>query len=456
MSSESNSRGGVLIGRGRTHSRVAIIGRPNVGKSTLFNILTESRKAVVKDQPGVTRDILIEPAEIWGKKFDVIDTGGLTEATDTYSVLIREQVVEFLKSVDLLICVMDGRVGLVPEDRDIIRIAIETGMPFVLVANKIDSVTNIDTAAAEFYEFGVDVIATSFERRYGIAELSEWITSHIGNSDNTLREGLTIAIVGKPNVGKSSLVNRLLGENRQMVSDVAGTTVDAVDTELQWNGKKYILIDTAGLRKKEKREEDVEIISAFKSRDAIRRADLVLLMVDGSQGPTTQDAKILEEILRLHKAVILVANKIDVSEKEIPAFRQWFRDKATDELHFFEEILISFISAKTGRGINELFAAMDDVERKLNIDISTSDLNDFFMSAIRQAPSPVYGTQNVKFYYLTQTQQVPPAFIAFANHPEGVTPSYRRFLAKRMQERFGLQGVPIRIFIMKSRKAARE
>jgi GTPase len=456
MSSESNSRGGVLTGRGRTHSRVAIIGRPNVGKSTLYNILTESRKAVVKDQPGVTRDILIEPAEIWGKKFDVIDTGGLTEATDTYSVLIRQQVVEFLQSVDLLICVMDGRVGLVPEDRDIIRIAIETGKPFVLVANKIDSITNIDTAAAEFYEFGVDVIATSFERRYGIAELSEWITSHIAESDNTLREGLTIAIVGKPNVGKSSLVNRLLGENRQMVSDVAGTTVDAVDTELQWNGKKYILIDTAGLRKKEKREEDVEIIAAFKSRDAIRRADLVLLMVDGSQGPTTQDAKILEEILRLHKAVILVANKIDVSEKEIPAFRQWFRDKATDELHFFEDILISFISAKTGRGINELFQTMDEVEQKLNIDISTSDLNDFFMSAIRQAPSPVYGTQNVKFYYLTQTQQVPPAFIAFANHPDGVTPSYRRFLAKRIQERFGLKGVPIRIFIMKSRKALRE
>ncbi len=456
MSSESSSRGGVLIGRGRTHSRVAIIGRPNVGKSTLYNILTESRKAVVKDQPGVTRDILIEPAEIWGKKFDVIDTGGLTEATDTYSVLIREQVVEFLKSVDLLICVMDGRVGLVPEDRDIIRIAIETGKPYVLVANKIDSITNIDTAAAEFYEFGVDVIAASFERRYGIAELSEWITSHIAESDNTLREGLTIAIVGKPNVGKSSLVNRLLGENRQMVSDIAGTTVDAVDTELQWNGKKYILIDTAGLRKKEKREEDVEIIAAFKSRDAIRRCDLVLLMVDGSMGPTTQDAKILEEILRLHKAVILVANKIDVSEKEIADFRQWFRDKATDELHFFEDILISFISAKTGKGINELFETMSDVERKLNIDISTSDLNDFFMSAIRQAPSPVWGTQNVKFYYLTQTQQVPPAFIAFANHPDGVTPSYRRFLAKRIQERFGLRGVPIRIFIMKSRKSVRE
>ena len=456
MSSESSSQGGVLLGRGRTHSRVAIIGRPNVGKSTLFNILTESRKAVVKNQPGVTRDILIEPGEIWGKKFDVIDTGGLTEASDLYSQLIREQVVEFLQSVDLLICVMDGRAGLIPEDRDIIRIAKETGKPFVLVVNKVDSVINIDTAAADFHEFGVDVIVTSFERRLGISELAEWITSHIGVSDNTVREGLTIAIVGKPNVGKSSLVNRLLGENRQLVSDVAGTTVDAVDTELLRNGKKYILVDTAGLRRKEKREEDVEIISAFKSRDAIRRADLVLLMVDGSLGAVTQDAKILEEILRMHKAVILVANKIDVSEKEIPSFRQWFRDKATDEMHFFEEILISFISAKTGKGIPELFDMIDEVEQKLNIDISTSDLNDFFMTAIRQAPAPVYGTQNVKFYYLTQTQQVPPAFIAFANHPEGVTPSYRRFLAKRMQERFGLRGIPIRIFVMKSRRGSGE
>lgn len=436
----------------RNETRVAIIGRPNVGKSTLFNILTETRKAVVKDQPGVTRDIQIEPAEIWGSKFDLIDTGGLTEATDTFSQMIRAQVVEFLQSVDLLLVVMDGRAGLMPEDRDVVRIAKETGKPFVLVVNKVDSVTGIDEAAAEFFEFGVDVLTTSFERRLGVAELCEWIVARLKKNENTVREGLTLAIVGKPNVGKSSLVNELLGENRQLVSDIAGTTIDAVDTQLIRDGKKYVLIDTAGLRKQAKREEDVEIISAFKTKDAIRRADIVLLMVDGTEGPSVQDAKILEEILNRHKGVILVANKIDLGERQIPMFRRWFKERATDELHFFETIPMAFISAKTGRGINELFDLIDEIERKLNAEIPTGDLNDFFMSVIRQAPAPVYGTKDVKFYYLTQTHQVPPSFIAFANHPDGVTPAYRRFLAKRLVEKFDLVGVPIRIFVMKSRK----
>lgn len=436
----------------RNETRVAIIGRPNVGKSTLFNILTETRRAVVKNQPGVTRDIQIEPAEIWGTKFDLIDTGGLTEASDTFSQMIREQVVEFLKSVDLLIVVMDGRAGLMPEDRDVIRIANETGKKFVLIVNKVDSVTHIDETAAEFYEFGENVLTASFERRLGIAELCEWIVAHVKKDENTVREGLTLAIVGKPNVGKSSLVNRLLGENRQLVSEIAGTTVDAVDTQLVHNDRKYILVDTAGLRKQAKREEDVEIISAFKSRDAIRRADIVLLMVDGTEGPSTQDAKILEEILKHHKGVILVANKIDVSEKQIPMFRKWFKERATDELHFFETIPMAFISAKTGKGIDELFALIDEIERKLNADIPTGALNDFFTNVIRQAPAPVYGTKDVKFYYLTQTHQVPPSFIAFANFPDGVTPSYRRFLSKRLADHFDLVGVPIRIFVMKSRK----
>ncbi len=436
----------------RNETRVAIIGRPNVGKSTLFNVLTETRKAVVKNQPGVTRDIQLEPAEIWGTKFDLIDTGGLTEATDTFSQMIREQVVEFLRSVDLLIVVMDGRAGLMPEDRDVIRIAKETGKTFALVVNKVDSVAGVDEAAAEFYEFGEDVLTASFERRLGVAELCEWIVSNVKKDEHTVREGLTLAIVGKPNVGKSSLVNRLLGENRQLVSDIAGTTVDSVDTQLVHDGRKYVLIDTAGLRRQAKREEDVEIISAFKTKESIRRADIVLLMVDGVEGPSTQDAKILEEILAHHKGVILVANKIDVGEKRIPMFRQWFKDRATDELHFFETIPMAFISAKTGKGIDSLFGLIDEIEGKLNADVPTGELNDFFMSVIRQAPSPVYGTKDVKFYYLTQTHQVPPSFIAFANHPEGVTPAYRRFLAKRLAEKFDLVGVPIRIFVMRSRK----
>lgn len=435
--------------RNENISRVAIIGRPNVGKSTLFNYLTESRKAVVKDQPGVTRDILIEPAEIWGTKFDVIDTGGLTEAADTFSQMIREQVVEFLQSVDYLIVVMDGRAGLIPEDRDIIKIANQTGKPFLLVINKVDSVKDFETAKAEFYEFGVDVVSASIEHRHGMDQILEWIVEKVKHNAHTVREGMTVAIVGKPNVGKSSLVNRLLGEKRLLVSPIAGTTVDAVDTEFVYNGKKFIFVDTAGLRRSSKREEDIEIISAFKSHDAIHRADLVLLMVDGTEGPSSQDLKILDVIMGQHKAVVLVANKIDLGERQIPSFRTWFKERTEDEVHFFPDIPIVFLSAKTGRGIDDLFKKIFEIEEKLAMRIPTRELNNFFMDVIRQAPAPVYATKDVKFYYLTQTHQVPPAFIAFANAPDGVTPAYRRFLAKRIQAQWGLDGVPIRIFVMR-------
>jgi GTP-binding protein len=447
-SARSESLRAIPAGAGA--SRVAIIGRPNVGKSTLFNYLTGSRKAVVRDQPGVTRDILIEPADLWGAKFDVIDTGGLTEAKDAFSPLIRAHVIAFLREADLLIVVFDGRAGLVPEDRDVVRVAKESGKPFLLVANKVDRIQDIDIAAADFYEFGAHVVAASFERRYGMDEVLEWISERVRRELHTLRDGLAIALVGKPNVGKSSLCNQLLGEARHLVSSVAGTTVDSVDTELVHNGKKYVLIDTAGLRRPARREQDVEIISAFKSQEAIRRSDLVLLLVDGREGPTDQDAKILASCLEAHKAVLLVANKADLGEAEVPAFRKTFRELVARQFHFFPDIQIAFISALTGKGLQGLFSAIEDMERKIRFRVSTRELNDFFMRAIRQAPAPVFGTRDVKFYYLVQTRQAPPAFIAFANYPEGVSPSYRRFLAKRIQEEWGLAGVPIRIFAMKS------
>ena len=432
----------------RETSRIAIIGRPNVGKSTLFNYLTDSRKAVVKNQPGVTRDILIEPGEIWGHKFDVIDTGGLTEATDLFSQLIREQVVDFLRSVDHLIVVMDGRLGVHAEDRDIIRVAKEAGKPFLLVINKVDSVHTQDMAKAEFYEFGVDMVAASFEQRYGMDEVLEWIASQVQRTENTVREGLTLAMIGKPNVGKSSLCNRLLGEKRLLVSPVAGTTTDSVDTELVYEGRKFVLVDTAGLRRSARRDEDLEIISAFKTRDAIRRADVTLLVVDGNEGPTSQDARMLEQILKAHRAVILVANKVDTAEENIEEFRTWFRAKVAKEFHFFPDIKIVFTSAITGKGLKDLFDTIVHVEDKITMRISTRKLNDFFFNTIRQAPAPVWGVQNVKFYYLTQTNQQPPAFIAFANHADGVSASYRRFISKNLQKEFGLEGIPIRIFVM--------
>lgn len=435
----------------RDLKKVAIVGRPNVGKSTLFNILTDTRKAVVKNQKGVTRDIQVESAEVWGKHFDLIDTGGLTESKDVFSKLIREQVIEFLETVDLILLVVDGREGLLPEDRDVVRIVKETGKPFCILVNKIDRAHEADLLLAEFYEFGADLIPTSFEQRGNLGKLLEWLDQHLEAREDQLTEGLTISVVGKPNAGKSSLINQLLGENRMLVSDIAGTTVDAVDTPFHYKDKKYILIDTAGLRKSAKREEDIEIIAAFKSHDSIRRADVVCLVIDALIGPTDQDARILQSILEGHKGVLLLANKIDEAEKEIPEFREKFRQQCHEVFHFYTDLPIVFLSAKTGKGMKDLLDGIDWMNEKLHRRISTKDLNDFFFETIRLAPAPVFGVTNVKFYYLTQTQQVPPSFIAFANHPDGVDNSYRRFLIKNLKERFDLWGIPIRIFVMKSR-----
>lgn len=446
MSSSENSSVQLLS------SKVAIIGRPNVGKSTLFNILTDSRKSVVKDQAGVTRDIIIEPAEIWGKKFDLIDTGGVTESQDLFSKLIKEQVSDFLHSVDYIIAVMDGRAGLVPEDRDIIKLAKQTGRPMLLVINKVDKSHEDDIAKADFHEFGLDVTAASFEQRRGVAEIMEWIHGIIPEQQEIKKEGFNVAMVGKPNVGKSSLCNSLLGVNRMLVSDIAGTTVDSVDSPFIYNDEKYILVDTAGLRRQSRREEDIEIISAFKSKESIRRADLVLLVIDGTEGPSEQDAKIMQQILEDHKGVIIVANKSDLAVNEVEKYRETFKAQMEKEFHFFVDVPVVFTSAKSGAGINDLFKKIEDVRRKLNFKVSTSELNDFFFETIRKAPAPVYGITNVKFYYLTQTNQVPPSFIAFANHPDGVNPSYRRFLIKNLKERFNLHGIPIRIFCMKSKR----
>lgn len=431
--------------------KVAIIGRPNVGKSTLFNIITETRKAVVKDQAGVTRDIIIEPVEVWGKQFDLIDTGGITEAGDLFSKLIREQVSEFLHSVDLIIAVMDGRAGLLPEDRDIIKFAKQAGKPFLLVINKVDKVSDEEMAKTDFYEFGVDIVSASFEQRRGLSDVLEWVTKQIPERKEVITEGLRLTIVGKPNVGKSSLSNAILGSNRMLVSDVAGTTIDSVETPFYVNNKKFMLVDTAGLRRSSRREEDLEIISAFKSQEAIRRADLVLLVVDGTIGPTEQDAKIMQAILEDHRGVILVANKSDLGQQDVPEYRKTFREQVARTFHFFEDVPVVFTSAKTGHGLGDLYDMVERVGEKLTTKIPTADLNEFFFQVIRKAPAPVWGNNNVKFYYLTQTYQKPPAFIAFANHPEGVTTAYRRFLIKNIKQEFDLVGIPIRIFCMKSR-----
>jgi GTP-binding protein len=428
--------------------RVALVGRPNVGKSTLFNRLTRSRKAVVRDERGVTRDIQIEPVEWWGKNFEVVDTGGLTEDKAGFSPLIREAVTEFLRYVDLIVLITDGRSGILHEDRDAFRIVQASGLPYVVVVNKCDRTIEADQYISDFFEFGQNLIPAAFEQDFGIDTTVEWILSNLGDEETAIREGFRLAILGKPNAGKSSLCNRLLRTERMLVSPIAGTTVDAIEAEFNYGEHDYILVDTAGLRRAAKQKDGTEVLGGFKTREAVRKSDLVLLVIDGTIGPAHQDARLIEMCLEHHKGVIVIANKMDLGRKEHENFRDWFREKVDEEFRFFKDVPLVFTSAKTGQGIDELFKKVEEVREKLQIKISTSQLNKFFVEVIKKAPAPVYRTQNVKFYYLTQTQQKPPSFIAFANHPEGVTPSYRRFLIRKIQENWNLKGIPLRIFVM--------
>lgn len=431
-------------------SKVAIVGRPNVGKSTLFNIATNARRAIVKNEPGVTRDIQFGRAEWRGKEFEIMDTGGVTESNELLPKLIKEKVEDALSMSDLSLMVVDAKSGLIPEDRVLFDMVKRSGKPFKIIVNKLDTEADINVDMAEFFQLGNELVPCSFEKRQGISDILDWVVDSMPEPDTTkIDSELTFAILGKPNVGKSSLTNQLLGQNRMIVSPVAGTTVDAIDIPFEKDGRVYTIIDTAGIRKKSKIEDAVEIIATIKSRGTIERADIVLLMVDVVEGPTEQDAKILRQIQEAHKTVLLVANKTDDAKTKVPAFREKFRQKVEDVFHFYPDIPVVFISALTTSGIKELFEKIDDLWAKVNKKITTGELNRFFTQVIKKAPSPVYRTINVKFYYLTQTQQTPPCFIAFVNHPEGVDNAYRRFLAKQIKEEWDLWGVPIRIFAMK-------
>jgi GTPase len=431
--------------------KVALVGRPNVGKSSLFNYLTRTRDAVVKDEPGVTRDIKKGMADWWGNEFYVFDTGGVTDGKDTLFELVKQQVLQSLDSMDLIVFLMDGRDGLTHEDRSLLQIIKRANKPFKAVINKIDRMQDVDMIVGDFYKLGLDeFMPISVEHQTGIEELVEWIaTQKKPVEDLDVEQRVRIAIVGKPNVGKSSLVNCIFGEQKQVVFDQPGTTVDFVDHDFDYNDQKYTLIDTAGLRRQSKREDGIEYLSAVKSYDAIRRSDIMLLVVDAQEGPSKQDAKIIEHLIENHKAVILVFNKSDLARKDVENYRQVLKEKLQRELHFFDDIRFAFTSAVTGQGVRDLFQLIEKTWNDLNIKIPTSKLNQFFTDVIRQAPAPVFHTRDVKFYYLTQTQQRPPSFIAFANFPDGVTPAYRRFLAKRIKEEWDIQGIPIRIFAMK-------
>lgn len=433
--------------------KVGLVGRPNVGKSSLFNYLTRTRSAVVKDEPGVTRDIKKGLADWWGQEFFVYDTGGVTERAEGLFELVKKQAFDILNDLDLIVFVLDGKYGYHHDDKVLWQMVKKSGRPFVCVVNKVDKPEEAEVTLSDFYQMGEDQFMTiSVEHQDGIHDLIEWILSQQKYQQEPLELSprIRLSIVGKPNVGKSSLVNCILGEEAQVVYDQPGTTVDAVDHDFIYNDKEYTIVDTAGVRRQSKREDGIEYISAVKSYEAIDRSDIVLLVVDGTVGPTRQESKIIEYLFENHKPVVLILNKSDLAKEQSANYRDELKASVSRQFHFFEDVRFTFTNAKDGHGIKALFKLIEKTWEDLNIKIPTAQLNKFFMETIRKAPAPVYGTKDVKFYYLTQTQQRPPSFIAFANRPEGVSPSYRRFLSKRIKERWDIQGIPIRIFAMKS------
>lgn len=434
--------------------KVAIFGRPNVGKSTLFNQLTETRRAVVKDQPGVTRDVQRGTAEWCGVKFELFDAAGVSaDSSEVWSRSARDKALSSAKEADKVVFVLDGKYGINPEDQELSRFVKQLQKPVLAVVNKLDNLDGHDLGLAEFYALGFDdLLAVSFEHKLNVDELLDWIID--GEDKNRGDEEdkvIRLGVFGKPNAGKSTLVNQILGEERSIASSKAGTTVDSIEEEFEKDGQRFRIIDTAGLRRHAKRQDAVEYVSAKKAEQTIEESDLLLLVIDGLVGSSQQDARLIELALSHHKPSILVVNKVDEAEKKIPALRKTTRERIAWDFHFFKDVPIVFVSAKTGKGMDQLFSLIQSIWKKVNRRISTPELNQFLFDVIRKAPAPSYNNKDIKFYYMTQTQQRPPAFMTFVNDPRGVNKAYRRFVIARLKEQYDLSGVPVRIYPKKRR-----
>ena len=436
--------------------QVLIVGRPNVGKSSLFNKLVRKRKSLVINKPGVTRDILKEKASWWGGEFEVWDSGGWKGLDPDWSLAIDKKVQQAIQRVHCILFIVDAKAGLKNEDKEIFRTLKKSKKPFLILVNKVDQEKQTELLLSDFYEWGADVVACAFESDRGISEVVEWILKQQVTPLKVEKEVIRLLVVGKPNSGKSSLCNALLKQDRMIASAKSGTTVDIVEEYFLYNRKRYLLMDTAGLKQHRKKNTvqsaNSESLALFKSEQSFRQADLIWLLIESPSGPSRQDARIIHLCMAEHKAVIIVASKWDIISKTKEISKLDFKKKIQDQFSFYSHLPIIFTSALNSVGLGHLMRESEEIYQKLNYRISTSELNRFFNRVIRKAPSPVYGVDNVKFYYLTQVRQQPPSFIAFANHPKGVKPAYRRFLIHQIQKKWNLKGIPLRLFIAPKNK----
>jgi len=429
---------------------VAIVGRPNVGKSMLFNRLVGQRLSIVEDTPGVTRDRLYAECEWCGRKFDMVDTGGIEPTTDSEILLfMREQAQIAINSATVIVLVTDLRTGVTAADKDVANMLLRSKKPVVLAVNKADSTGVTDVGIYEFYSLGLgDPIPVSAVHGHGTGDLLDECLKYFPDEDSEEEDddSIKVAVIGKPNVGKSSLINCILGQKRVIVSDMAGTTRDAVDTPLENEHGRYVFIDTAGIRRKSKVDERVEKFSVMRAQLAIERADVCLIMIDARDGVTDQDTKIAGLAHEAGKASIIVVNKWDLVDKETGTMEQLRKDVLRD-LSFMSYAPVLFISAMTGQRTDRLYELINYVNDQSSMRITTGMLNNVLSDAQARVQPPTDKGRRLKIYYMTQTGVKPPNFVIFCNSRELFHFSYQRYIENQIRAVFGLEGTPIRMVI---------
>ena len=429
---------------------VAVVGRPNVGKSTLFNKLIGKRLSIVDDTPGVTRDRIYSKCEWRTREFMLVDTGGIEpKTTDTILVQMRRQAQIAIDKASVIILVTDIRSGVTANDYEVASMLQKSGKPIVLCVNKCDRLGPPEPEFYEFYNLGLgDPVEVSSVHGYGTGDLLDRVLENLpetdGNEDN---DSIRVAVIGKPNVGKSSIINRITGEERAIVSNIAGTTRDATDAEVENEWGKYTFVDTAGIRKKSKVYENIEHYSVLRAYMAVDEADVAVIVIDASVGFTEQDSKVAGYAHEQGKACIVAVNKWDVIEKETNTMKE-FSDNLKEKLSFMDYVPFVFISAKTGQRVDKLFELINRVYANNSMRISTGKLNDILAYAVNRVQPPSDKGKRLKIYYMTQPSTNPPTFVMFVNSAELFHFSYRRYLENQIRDTFGgLEGTPIRIIV---------